>query len=156
MSSESDFLIQGWDYEDWANRHWLAQLPKFTVPERAQKVMVHIVAPQRFWLDLINGVPGTFDVYDATPLTEEAFSSVAEGWKDVLSRLDPETTFDMTRFDGSKWRYRAFDAARHVLNHGTYHRGHLRGLAQAEGWDDFEDTDWVRWLRDTGQAERLG
>ena len=23
----------------------------------------------------------------------------------------------------------------HVLNHGTYHRGHLMGLAEREGWD---------------------
>ena len=43
--------------------------------------------------------------------------------------------------------------AHHVLNHGTYHRGHLRGLAYAEGWDDFHDTDYSAWLRETGKAD---
>ncbi|MBL8065664.1 MAG: hypothetical protein JNM34_07375 [Chthonomonadaceae bacterium] len=152
---EREFLLKGWDYELWANRHWLMQLAKFRDQDRARKVMVHIIAPQRFWLDKINGIDGSFDVYDATPLEDAAFEKVSEEWKATLNRIDGTTTFDVTRPDGSQWRFRGFDAARHVLNHGTYHRGHLRGLAHAEGWDGFEDTDWTRWLRDSGQAMRL-
>ena len=153
--TERDFLLKGWDYDLWANRCWLPLIPKFRDQERARKVMVHIIAPQRFWLDRIRGVEGSFDIYDATPLEDEWFAKVAQEWKETLLSLDPEATFDVTRPDGSKWRHRAYEATRHVLNHGTYHRGHLRGLAQAESWDDFEDTDWVRWLRETGQSPRI-
>ncbi len=35
----------------------------------------------------------------------------------------------------------------HVINHGTYHRGHLRGLAEAEGIS-FPDTDLIVYLRE--------
>lgn len=153
--NERDFLIKGWDYDLWANLKWLPTIQKFKDSVRAEKVMVHIIAPQRFWLDRILANEGSFEVYDATPLDAEWFIRVAEEWKVALESIDPESTFEVTRPDGSRWRHRTFEATRHVLNHGTYHRGHLRGLAQAEGWDDFEDTDWVQWLRETGQSPRI-
>lgn len=40
------------------------------------------------------------------------------------------------------------EVAHHVFNHGTYHRGHLRGLADAAGFEDFPETDLIRFYRE--------
>jgi uncharacterized damage-inducible protein DinB len=43
------------------------------------------------------------------------------------------------------------DIAAHVVNHGTYHRGQLRERAEADGLDDFPETDLILFFR---QIER--
>jgi uncharacterized damage-inducible protein DinB len=39
------------------------------------------------------------------------------------------------------------EIAHHVINHGTYHRGHLRGLCDAAEFTEFPDTDLIKFYR---------
>lgn len=63
-----------------------------------------------------------------------------ELWRRIISEADLDSVLEMT---GDR-KISALDLIQHVMNHGTYHRGHLRGLAEAEGLTDFPETDIVR------------
>ncbi|MFX6823282.1 DinB family protein [Acinetobacter baumannii] len=56
-----------------------------------------------------------------------------------------ELTFK--RFNGEEVTSTVESIVLHVANHGTYHRGELRGLCRAAGWEDFPETDFFLWDR---------
>lgn len=146
-----DWLREGFEYDLWANGLWIDVLPKFQDKERAEDVMRHIHFAQELWLDRILDRVGNLESYQHFPNTAESFAETTSKWTTWLVDADLGQVKEFTRLDGSKFTFSLGSVARHVINHGTYHRGHLRGLAQAEGWEEFEDTDFAQWLRDMGR-----
>jgi len=147
------WLADGFEYGLWASSRWMDALPLFHDRAKAEKVLGHVVFAETVWLDRILGRPLTYSGPDDQPVpTLALFEESCRHWLQWLSQADLEYRQTFTRFDGTRHDYRLADVARHVINHGTYHRGHLRGLADAEGWDGFEETDWVAWLRATGAS----
>lgn len=146
-----DWLREGFEYDLWANLMWLETLPRFQNATRAEEVMSHIHFAQELWLDRILDSVGDIETYRHFPNTAESFAATTDKWMAWLVDADLEQVREFTRLDGSTFTFSLANVARHMINHGTYHRGHLRGLAQAEGWEEFEDTDFARWLRDMGR-----
>jgi len=152
-----DWLLPGFDYDLWANLKWLNVMGEFKNKDRAQKVLDHILVAQRLWLDRIDGdTTKSLNEYETLVADESQLKQAVDDWKSQLAKTSLDHAFHATRMDGTKWEFTFGQTARHVLNHGTYHRGHLRGLADAEGWDGFEDTDWSAWLRDNGVVKQVG
>lgn len=69
-------------------------------------------------------------------------------WKYVAEEGDLAATVDYENTQGERFRNSIREIATYVVNHGTYHRGQLRGLAEAEGFDGFPDTDLIHFLRE--------
>lgn len=140
-----DLLADGFRYDLWANLKWLSVLDRFEDRPRAEAIFRHILGAQRIWLarslseEEVPVLPESLD--ESLPLINEA-------WLEFLRISDPEAFVSYTNLKGESWFNTVEQIARHVVNHGTFHRGQLRGLAQAEGWDDFEDTDLIRWMRE--------
>ena len=152
MTDFRDRLLTGFDYDLWANLRWLNSLPKFKDHQRADDVLRHIWFGQLAWLNRINDaefVP--FEDLQSKTMDEAALKVTGDGWRALLTSTDLVQITVVPR-DGKEYQFALQDMAHHVLNHGTYHLGHLRGLAQAEVWDDFDETDYTAWLRETGQA----
>src|SRR6185503_7940306 len=117
-------------YDLWANKLWLDTLLKFPDPGRPDEVMTHILAAQWRWLDRCNRA---FDLgFTSTAKTEAPSVTLAEQlnevWLGILDIVPPDRSVSYQNSDGDDVSVPFGDVARHVVNHGTYHRGHLRGL----------------------------
>lgn len=135
-------LLQGFDYDLWANRTWLRALGRFTDMERPHAVLEHILTAQRHWLK----VCGVHIFHDEDNVAlDQIFKEVSDAWKGFVEVVDLDAQIDITKPDGPEQTLTAMELAWHVLNHGTYHRGHLRGLAEREGWDPPE-TDFLVYI----------
>lgn len=136
-------LKQGFEYDLWANLQWIEVLPRFTSSGRAHAVLDHILGAQRIWLERVGGVVPSPDLERG----DRARSSAAE-WTRIVSLPDPGRVIAYHNLSGVPFSNTFEHIALHVINHGTYHRGHLRGLADAEGLTDFPETDLIRFYRE--------
>jgi uncharacterized damage-inducible protein DinB len=132
-------LRENFDYDLYANRLWLAQLSSDLGGPEA-RIMKHILSASRIWATRIGGVsPSTMpDV----PLCEESLVDLHDQWLTHVDRDDYERqiAYRNTRGDAL---IRAFgDICRHVVNHGTYHRGQMREIAGGRDLD-FPETDFM-------------
>jgi uncharacterized damage-inducible protein DinB len=138
----SQFLRRGFDYDLWANRQWIRALGGFQDMARAQRVVEHILGTQRWWLAAcgVEIVQAQVDIG-----LEVLFAETTNAWKALVEAedLDTEILVPLRRGDAT---FTLAQMAMHVVNHGTYHRGQLRGLAQAEGYEGYPETDLILFL----------
>jgi uncharacterized damage-inducible protein DinB len=134
-------LARGFDYDLWANLRWRDWLVGKGWPEPDREIFIHILGAQEIWLTRFHGhSPSTIP----TPEPEEAtMRPIIEGWKKELNGRDEDVVIDYTRMNGEQLRAPLSEIARHVVNHGTYHRGELRGLCRARNDSSFPETDYL-------------
>lgn len=138
-------LQEGFDYDHWANRLWLEVLPRLPFEARAKEILHHILKAQHIWLERCISEEEVRSFSD--DLASESVR-LNEAWKDLIRICDPEAFVSYTNSRGESFFNTIEQIAKHVINHGAYHRGHLRGLAEAAGTDEFPETDLIRFYRD--------
>lgn len=127
-----------WKYERWANRQWLEALPGFKNREEADRVFRHIIGCYADWaMDLDASLKFT----EEDIVIPDSMEPLYGFWEAVSARWPLDHNTETT----DSGHLTIGEIVQHVLNHSTYHRGQLRGLAQAEGWDGFPETDFARW-----------
>jgi len=143
-------LLERFDYDYWANRQWWSALGRFRDIERAQTVLEHILSAQRIWLSRL-GV----EVSQAGENLgmDDVMGLVNRAWKMVLTDGHLDQPIPYRTFAGVEYVNTIGQIAHHVANHGTYHRGQLRGLAQCEGLEAFPETDVIGYYRDLGETK---
>ncbi|MCU0316141.1 MAG: hypothetical protein MUC92_06070 [Fimbriimonadaceae bacterium] len=132
------------DYEVWATTAWIEALPNFKDQRRAAKIITHILGCFSGWLPLISDWNHDVKLLvseDPKTLHARLIEKVRESAEGDLER---RVTF--TGAGGVERSLTAGELIHHMLNHATYHRGHLRGLAEAEGLEDFPETDSVKFF----------
>lgn len=129
-------LLERWDYEQWANERWSQALPHFQNRDRVERVFRHIYGCYSGWAHCVSDWPSDFD---GSLDLQRDISLLHSVWRQVIEESDLEAKITLS--DGRQLT--ALNLIQHVMNHGTYHRGHLRGLAEAEGLTDFPETDYV-------------
>lgn len=153
MEPMKEWLLRGFDYDLWANLEWFAAKERLQDTTHASEILHHVLAAQLAWHDRIMGyIDANTAKFGTVDLSEGALEQANALWKTVVTRTDLAVQVTSKRSDGLTYTFSVGDIARHVLNHGTYHRGHLRGLADAQALEDFPETDWTAWMRTTGQA----
>ncbi len=142
-------LLERFDYDAWANRQWWSALGRFQNLERAQAVLEHILTAQRVWLSRM-GV----EVSQAGENLgmDDLINLVNRAWKMVLTDGHLDQPIVYRNSHGVEYVNTIGQIASHVANHGTYHRGHLRGLAQCEGLEGFPETDLIGFYREKGET----
>ncbi len=131
-------------YEAWANRAWLEALPRFQDSARAEGVFHHILDAQEVWLQR------TWSLEDSGTWPDDLSDKIEFGtsqWREFIRICDPEAFVSYNNRAGDSCFNTVEQIVRHLLNHGTYHRGQLRGLAMAEGLQDFPETDFILYWR---------
>lgn len=148
MTRES--LLELQDYDLWANQIWLRTLETMPDPKKARKIFRHILNCQHGWLAVVLGIEEVEPLSDDFPAEVDRLFAA---WRDVITNGDPNAFASYQRGDTTHFQM-VSEIAHHVFNHGTYHRGHLRGLADAAGFEGFEDTDFIKYVRqrETAQA----
>lgn len=149
-----DWLIESFDYDLWANRIWAERLniraddrllglgnsvgpwPDFSGGEdRAREVFCHIVWASRTWLRRI-GREIAFEGYDPA----QWLQSTHDGWINELQTRDLNERVQYFNSRGQSGIRSIAEMARHVADHGTYHRGQLREICRGQ---DFPETSPV-------------
>lgn len=140
----TDLLIDGFDYDLWANRMWLEYL---AAQDRGELWLAydHLTAVLDLWLERTRGFAPTGP--RPQPRTGETLETLHAGWVEAIyaNRHDPVVPF--RRFNGEAMEMPFSQIARHVVNHGTYHRGELRGICRGLNLTDFPDTDLLLFHR---------
>jgi uncharacterized damage-inducible protein DinB len=136
-----------WKYDLWATKQWMDTLIRFTDSKRPDEIVTHILFAQWLWLDRCNGF---FKLGLDLPAKPEAPSTtLAEElnqlWLSILDAMPSEAVLDYMNLAGEPMSVPFGVVVRHVPNHGTYHRGQLRGLAEVQMMTDFPETDFSRW-----------
>jgi uncharacterized damage-inducible protein DinB len=137
-----EFLLRGFDYDLWANQKWVQMLGKFKSSQRALEIFEHIMGAQRIWLTRCGlHVEQVENIAFAQLVT-----SLSQTWKSVVEDGDLSAWVEYQTMAGEEYQTQLGDIAAHVINHGTYHRGQLRMLAEIDGIE-FPDTDLVHFVR---------
>jgi uncharacterized damage-inducible protein DinB len=134
-------LIRMFEYDLWANLKWFPHC----ADEPYKSVMRHVVQAQLIWLDRSGG-NAMVTASDPFDLVEE----IGLRWVAHISNVDLEQTVEYLDLKGNRRRTVRRDICRHVINHGTYHRGQIRGMVEAAGILDFPETDYIGFLRELG------
>ena len=136
-------LPEWFDYDRWANRCWYHSL---TANGRDQEWQIfrHLLSAQKVWLLRTLGEQPT-----QMPVIEDAAAELEDlhdRWHTTLFANRHNPVVHYHRLNGDPGVL-AFDhIAQHVINHGSYHRGEIRGLYLARGCDDFPETDLILFL----------
>ena len=124
-------FLQMFRYDAWANRSCLDAIRAIDPPPaKVLRLLAHVVAAQRLWLDRLLQVPQSIAVWPSLSFAE--CSALAEempsAWKKYLKDL-PAESFDSTveyrNSKGELWTSRADDILTHVVMHSAYHRGQV-------------------------------
>jgi len=132
-------LLRMFEYDLCANVKWFP----LCADQPFRSVMEHIIRSQVIWLDRCGGQK-TFSAQDPYDLVE----AIHLAWQAHLDESDLEEIIPYQNSFGAKFQQPRIDIAHHVINHGTYHRGQIRAMAEAAGAMSFPDTDYIFYLRE--------
>jgi uncharacterized damage-inducible protein DinB len=132
-------LKQFFVYDLWANMQWLQWLEEQGWPEPEKQVFAHILESQWVWHERLEGRPPS-KMPQLEP-TSSLAQELNDSWQEILRTRKPDEVIGFRRFSGEEATLRLGEIAHHVANHGTYHRGELRGLCRAKGQGQFPETD---------------
>jgi len=134
-----DSLVEAFKFDLWANLRWLECLNRKELGDPDRTIFGHILSAQKIWVMRINGESPNH--MPAVELSEESLAEINALWVDALSGRQDDPIIHYRRTTGEANSLRLSEIARHAANHGTYHRGELRGICFARGDDDFPETD---------------
>lgn len=115
---------------------WLERHPDRTTE---RELLSHILSAQKLWRLRLDGISLT--QMDPVPATSESVEELRATWVAALADRDDIPEIAYRRMNGDAYVLGLDEIARHVVNHGTYHRGEIRGLCRASGCEDFPETD---------------
>lgn len=142
-----EYLREMFTYNDWANREALRSLQEMEYPpERARKVMAHIVAAELLWMTRLRQERQKTAVWPEFGLEdcERQMPELRESWEEYLAQLaeaDLDRTIRYTNSKGENYSNAVRDVLMHVVMHGVYHRGQIaaavRDRAGEPAYTDF-------------------
>lgn len=143
------FLLQDFDYDLWATRKWIDTLPRWPDFKIPSAILEHMLWAQDVWLRrCTKGVPELTDAASHLPETAQRLNYL---WREQIETRDLDEPIAYRNSKGQAFTRRLNEIARHVVNHGTFHRGEIRGKAEIYGVKDWPDTDLVYFLHERGR-----
>ncbi len=140
-----EWIERALDYDLWANLQWTAALPGLPNPERCREVIDHIVQVQRIWLTRCWSEE---EVPELPEPLDEAFKLMHAQWLEFIRITDLTAYISYTLRDGRSGFMLVEEIALHTVNHGTYHRGQLRGLCEMLPLEQVPETDLFLFFRE--------
>jgi uncharacterized damage-inducible protein DinB len=136
-------------YDDWANHEEVTRLRAIgSQPDRAVKLLAHIIGAQWVWLSRLRGTAAKMAVWpDLTLQAGEAeLAALREEWRRYLETAALEGSISYRNSKGEQWSSRIDDVLMHVVFHGAYHRGQMAAVVRASG-NDPAYTDYIQCTR---------
>jgi uncharacterized damage-inducible protein DinB len=152
-------LTDAWKYHQWAIELTLESCQDLTIQELTRDLggsfscvrdtLVHTLMADSAWWHRTQGLaytrpdPTTFASLESIHV---AWTPFYQRWADVLQNTAPETQLPYTAFDGTKYINSLEEIMRHVVNHGSYHRGQVAMMLRLLGKKP-QATDWIAFSR---------
>lgn len=139
-------------YDEWANQEALAGLRRAPTPvPRALKLMAHILAAERLWMERLEQKPQTLPVWPEWTLDEceVQAAELPARWKKYLagsSEADLAGPVSYQNTKGEPWSSRRDDILMHLITHSAYHRGQVATAVRAAGFTPAY-TDFIHSIR---------
>ncbi|RCX17655.1 putative damage-inducible protein DinB [Fontibacillus phaseoli] len=166
---------QLYEYHVWANDRLFAhleQLPKdafhaevTSVFPSVSQTLGHMYLFEQLYMYVLAEAPND-DIFPKIPAwTEETqgktleeirqlFAGVAEQFRDLLRRTpDPDKAMTIEHPKYGRLDTHFSDILRHVVNHGTYHRGNVTAMLRQQGYAGVP-TDYMFYLLERQEGQR--
>jgi uncharacterized damage-inducible protein DinB len=151
MNPEFEILAQGFKYDLWANSKWWAYVEENGLGEPERQIFRHMLGAQDIWYQrCLGGAPTAFPEFEATA---EKIVELHGQWMHVLQTRSDNPIIHYRSLDGTPYHMHVSKIARHVIDHGTYHRGELRGLCRGRDATDFPETGLAYFYLTPGLAD---
>lgn len=132
-----EHFVRLFAYDGWANQEVLAGLRAARTPlPRALKLMAHIFAAERGWLERLEQKPQTLRAWPEFTAEdcERQAAELSALWKTYLAgsseaELARPVTYQNSK--GESWSSRKDDILTHVITHSIHHRGQVAAVARA-------------------------
>jgi uncharacterized damage-inducible protein DinB len=148
-------LSDAWKYHQWANQKTLESCQNLTFEEftrdlggsfpSVRDTLVHILMADGAWCHRTQELPYTRPVPTNYPDLESirvAWQPYDKQWAEILQNIPPDTQMRYTAFDGTRYVSTLEEIFRHVVNHGSYHRGQVAFMLRLLGKVP-HGTDWI-------------
>jgi uncharacterized damage-inducible protein DinB len=138
-------------YDAWANRETLASVRAAGAPPAALRLIAHVAAAERLWMDRMDGLgrpPAVWPEWTAEECGDE-LRRLAADWTERIRDLGPSDgarAVDYVNSKGEPWATSVDDILAHVLLHSSYHRGQVAYVLRAGGAEP-PYTDYVHCVR---------
>ncbi len=119
------WLIEGFEYDLWANQIWIDFAQK-NPQESFDRVIHHVLWAEEIWLERCTGLSAPPNDF------VRRLAAINARWVQFLKTEDLERTVAYANTSGQGFKREVKQIAKHVTDHGTYHRGHLRMIAENE------------------------
>ena len=135
----ADHLRRQFVYDHWANKEVLKALRAGDAAnDRSLRLMSHILAAERLWLERLQNKPQSLPVWPEPDLAQ-CEAQAAELGRLWHAFLDDATAGDLSQSvsyknsKGEPWTSTILDVLTHVVIHSAYHRGQIASLMRATG-----------------------
>lgn len=122
-------------YEFWADREALEALRRAGehAPQRALKIMNHVLAAAELWLSRLTGEKIKIDVWPNLSIDEmaERITRIDAAWRKHIDGMTPASLDQPIMYVnslGESWTTPARDILTHIPIHAAYHRGQIAML----------------------------
>jgi uncharacterized damage-inducible protein DinB len=135
-----DHFARLFTYDDRAKREVLANLRATPAPPlQSLKLIAHILAAERLWLERLNQQKQTLLVWPEFTIEqcEGQVAELAPLWKNYLAASSEEELGKSVNYRNSKgeaWSSRKGDILMQVIMHSAYHRGQIATAVRAAGF----------------------
>lgn len=139
MTALNAYLEDSFHYDLWANKMWLPVV--LSHGGEVEIVFRHLFASQTIWQLRVDGSSPL--EFPPISLASQDIEELNGKWLNIIRTRDLNEVIDYQRTTGEPMRGKIGDIAHHVINHGTYHRGHIRGLLDHVGGEHLPGTDFI-------------
>jgi uncharacterized damage-inducible protein DinB len=149
----SEDFRRAFRYEAWANARMQEFLAANAPPHEAISVWSHLIVTKQMWLARVNDEDyNRLQLWSIHPIAEAGtlLGEAERRWQGFLDELDDAELDRVVTFHNTKGVPQAdalADILRHVVLHGTYHRGQIATLVKAAG-AEVPVTDFIAFARE--------
>ena len=152
-------LISAWKFHQWATNRTF-EVCEVLNPEEFTKdlgnsfssirdTLAHCLFADGIWFHRIQQLPFTrpkLEDFSSSQDLQAAWKPISERWTDLIQQTELEQTIKYTALDGQAFENSFEEITRHVINHGTYHRGQIMMMLRLLGHQAVA-TDWIAYSR---------
>jgi uncharacterized damage-inducible protein DinB len=151
-----------YQFNSWANHRLLEACSSLTSEQflrdlgssfsSVRDTLVHILWAEYVWLERLKGRPPKADAFNPPPA---AVADAETAWAPIegeqlafvnsLGAADLDRSVEYLNWQGNRFAYSVRNILKHVVNHGTYHRGQVATMLRQLGARPVP-TDYLRYF----------
>jgi len=147
------YFLKLLNYDQFANKAITRAIIEAGEPDKAVKLMAHLLAAQQIWLNRCKGLPATGIALWPDWKTDSFEKIIDENHKYWVAFLDGLEAADFQRAiayknsKGDSFENLIADILAHLINHGTHHRAQAGQQLKLAGLESLPNTDYIFYIR---------